>query len=141
MTLSSPYLREVYPQPPMIAYRRQKNVKDFLIRAKVPTPFQNCPKRKNIGMKKCHKCVICPFIKEGKIVKGTNVTWKLNRELKCTTQNIVYMIECNIENCKKRYIGESERMLKDRISEHVGYIRTKKTNIATGEHLTCQAIH
>ena len=44
------------------------------------------------------------------------------------------MIECNIENCKKRYIGESERMLKDRISEHVGYIRTKKTNIATGEH-------
>ena len=25
-------------------------------------------------------------------------------------------------------------MLKDRISEHVGYIRTKKTNIATGEH-------
>ena len=57
----------------------------------------------------------------------------MNRELKCTTKNIFYMIECNLDNCKKHYIGESQRMLKDRISENVGYFRTKKTNIATGE--------
>ena len=44
------------------------------------------------------------------------------------------MIECNLETCKEKYIGESERTLKDRISEHVGYIRTKKTHLATGEH-------
>ena len=36
------------------------------------------------------------------------------------------MIECNLETCKEKYIGESERTLKDRISEHIGYIRTKK---------------
>ena len=30
------------------------------------------------------------------------------------------------------YIGESERKLTDRISEHIGYIRTKKQNLATG---------
>ena len=85
-------------------------------------------------MKKCHKCVIFPFIKEGNIVKGTNITWKLNRELKGTTKNIVYKIECNLDNCKKHYIDESERMLKDRISKHLEDIRTKNTNIATGEH-------
>ena len=50
------------------------------------------------------------------------------------TAVLVYPVECNLENCKNRNVGESERMLKDRISEHVGYIRTKKTNIATGEH-------
>ena len=32
------------------------------------------------------------------------------------------------------YIGESERTLKDRISEHIGYVRTKKLNQATGHH-------
>ena len=44
------------------------------------------------------------------------------------------MIECNIENCKKRYIGESERTLKDRISEHIGYVRTNKHGTTTGNH-------
>jgi hypothetical protein len=134
MTLSSPYLKEVYPEPPLVAYRRQKNVKDFLIRAKVPPPPQIRPKRKIPGMKKCQKCVICPFIKEGKTVKGPNFTWKLNEELNCSTQNIIYMIECNLEKCKQKYIGESERTLHERISEHVGYVRTKKTNLTTGQH-------
>ena len=44
------------------------------------------------------------------------------------------MIECNLPNCKNRYIWESNRTLKDRISGHVGYIRTKKTEKSTGEH-------
>ena len=44
------------------------------------------------------------------------------------------MIECNIDKCKRCYIGESERTLKDRISEHIGYIRTKKIDKTTGQH-------
>ena len=44
------------------------------------------------------------------------------------------MIECNIENCKSRYIGETERNLHDRVCEHIGYIRTKKTDKSTGNH-------
>jgi hypothetical protein len=135
MTLISPYLREVYPQPPLTAYRRQKNIRDFVIRAKVPPPLQKYPKRRINGMKKCKKsCVICPFIKEGKVIKSHNFEWHLNRELDCRTRNIVYMIQCNIPQCSKKYIGESERTLKDRISEHIGYIRTGKLDKATGIH-------
>ena len=44
------------------------------------------------------------------------------------------MIECDISNCKKRYIGETERTLKDRLSEHIGYVRTKKLEKTTGNH-------
>ena len=134
MTISSPYLREVYPGPPMIAYRRQKNTRDLIIRAKVPQPSTNRPNRRIVGMKKCQKCIICPFIKEGNIVQGPNFTWTVNEEVKCSSRNIVYMIACNLETCKDKYIGESERTLKDRISEHVGYIRTKKTHLVPGEH-------
>ena len=39
------------------------------------------------------------------------------------------MIECNISNCAHRYIGDSERTLKDRMSEHIGYIRMKKMEV------------
>ena len=38
------------------------------------------------------------------------------------------------ENCNLKYIGESERSIKDRISEHITYIRTKNKSQATGEH-------
>ena len=44
------------------------------------------------------------------------------------------MIECDIPNCKKRYIGGAKRILKDRLSEHIGYIRTRKLENSTGKH-------
>ena len=37
----------------------------------------------------------------------------------CQTQNLVYGIFCNKENCKQIYIGKTERKLKERLSEHV----------------------
>ena len=49
------------------------------------------------------------------------------------------MIICKTETCqqngkKKKNVGETERKLKDRISEYVGYINTKKLDQATGHH-------
>ena len=86
-------------------------------------------------MKKCeHNCVICPYIKGGKHVKSQHFTWKINTKVNCLTYNLIYMIECNIERCKQRYIGETERNLKTRISEHIGYINTRKMDKVTGEH-------
>ena len=47
---------------------------------------------------------------------------------------------CTKENCQQKnrfqqkYIGETERKLKDRICEHIGYINTKKTEKSTGHH-------
>ena len=84
-----------------------------------------------------HGCCILPTcayaasldIKGGKIVQGPNFPWTMNEEVKCSSRNIVYIIECNLETCKKKHIGESERTLKDRISELVSYILTKKLNI------------
>ena len=135
MTLSSPYMKEVFPEPPLTAYRRQKNISDFIIRAKIPPKPQNHPHRKKTGMKKCQKgCIICPYIKETKLVKGQDFSWHINNQHNCRTRNIVYMIECDISNCKKRYIGETERTLKDRLSEHIGYIKTKKLEKSTGNH-------
>ena len=50
----------------------------------------------------------------------------------CESKNIVYLIQC--EKCKNRYIGESERSLKERISEHKGYIKNNHQDKATGAH-------
>ena len=44
------------------------------------------------------------------------------------------MIECNKDNCRQRYIGESDRPMKQRFAEHKGYVRNNILSQATGAH-------
>ena len=43
MVNQDPYLSEVFSQPPLTAYKRQKNIRDLLIRAKVPSDHKPYP--------------------------------------------------------------------------------------------------
>ena len=141
MVALDPYLKEVFPQPPLVAYRRNPNIASMCIRAKLPKSNETRDRRKIKGLKKCGKqCVICPYVKEGKQIRGKQFVWKINDDISCESENIVYIISCEKENCQQkekvqqRYIGEGERSLKDRICEHLGYIRNKNLNQSTGYH-------
>ena len=133
MICQDEYLKEVFKQPPLIAYKRQKNIKDNIIRAKVAMP-QDRPIRKNPGMKKCGKwCTACPYVKEGKTIKiDSKKKWNINKNVNCETANIVYIIEC--QKCNMRYVGESKRPLKYRLADHRGYVNRDYINTATGAH-------
>ena len=89
--VQDPYLKEVFPEPPLIAFRRQKNIQEFLIRAKVP-PVPSRPKRALPGMKKCGRCLACSYVKTGKNIKSTssNFTAELNTAVDCNTSGVVY---------------------------------------------------
>ena len=47
------YMAEVFPQPPLTAFRRQNIFKDILIKAKVPEEPKHYSQRQKIGMSKC----------------------------------------------------------------------------------------
>ena len=117
------------------AFKRQKNLRDFLIRAKVPKPRSQYPSRNLKGMKKCgQNCTMCPYVKEGKTVKIGNKEWKINSKVDCMSYNVVYLLVCKKDNCKEKYyIGETKNILKFRIDQHRGYINNEK-NTATGDH-------
>ena len=101
------YLKEVFSEPPMTAYRRNQNIRGHLIRAKVARDSRQ--KRIIKGMTKCGKnCQACPYIKEGKSIKVNNSEWKLNKQLDCNSYNLVYAITCNKDTCKMVYIGETK---------------------------------
>ena len=136
MTTLDPYLKEVFPEPPLLAYKRQKNLKDICIRARIPKIQPKFKKRNCKGMKKCMKqCPICPFVCEGKNIKTETFTWNINTEITCQTENLVYMVKCTKERCKESiYIGETERSLKERITEHIQYIKSNNKKQATGYH-------
>ena len=65
-----PYLAEVFPEPPLVTYTRPKNIRDLLIRAKLPSKTRQ--RRKIPGMKRCKEnCSICPYVNSCKSVKST----------------------------------------------------------------------
>ena len=137
MTFMDAYMKEVFPEPPLTAFKRQKNLRDILVRARVPDPPRPYEKRQIKGMTKCGKaCTACPYIKPGNKVKiATNSYWNINRHVNCESFNIVCLIECTKETCKEsKYIGETGRLFKFRLAEHRGYIVNKDETQATGLH-------
>ena len=100
------------------------------------TPTFIIQKEKNKGMTKSKtNCPECPYVQERQSVKKGKYTWSINDQVDCDTENIVYLIQCNKENCQINiYVGETERKARERISEHRGYIYRKEKIFATGEH-------
>ena len=85
-------------------------------------------------MKKCNKCPICPFVQVGPKIKATQNSYiaEIYIEVNCQTKNVIYIIGC--QKCNEQYIGETSRTLQERFSEHLGYVKNKQLNKATGEH-------
>ena len=131
MVADDHYLKEVFPLPPLVAYKRPPDIKDKLIRSKVPPQLSQRPRRVIPGMTKCNNCPICPFVQTGKSVKatGSNFHVEINRPVNCQTRNILYCISC--DRCPAQYIGQSERSLQDRFSEHRGYVSNRNMSKAT----------
>ena len=114
MVAQNKYMAECFPEPQLTAFKRPRNIKELLIRAKVP------PR---------------PDLRQGRNVKiNKRSTWRINRRLNCNTFNAVYMIKCDKDNCKLRYIGENKRSIKYRIANHRGYVVNKHVDKATGAH-------
>ena len=124
------HLKQCFPKPPLTAYKRQSNIRNFLIKSKIPPPPELYPKRNLRGMKRCSKsCSTCPYIKEGDEIKVNHQSsWKIMKRVTCESYNIIYILDC--ENCGKKYIGSTTRQLKHRVAEHKGYISNQVTSRA-----------
>ena len=99
-------LRKAIPYPPIVAFRRPKNIKDLLVRAKLnpPAPPANAINTKcnNKRCKFCHEMVTCNKFKS----KATGRQYNIRAEITCKTRNLVYLISC--KRCGLQYVGETE---------------------------------
>ena len=132
--VQDPYLQEVFPQPPMVAYRRPPSLRSVLVKAKVPPLPIRQSNRTHNGMKRCSKCVVCPYVTEQRIVKSSQNCFvhNINKPVNCDSSNVVYLVEC--KKCKEQYVGQTGRAFKERMKEHIGYIKGKKLTEPTGLH-------
>ena len=113
---------------PMVSYSRCKNLKDFLVRAKVPAP--SIPTRRSRpGFHRCLRggtfCVNCansPNNVSSHTSAVTGENWPITSPVTCTTSNCIYRLRCTKQSgeCRqfKDYIGTTKRRFCDRAADH-----------------------
>ena len=145
-------LLKVFPQPPMICYTRPKNIKDRLIRAKLP-PIRTrmVTREQEDGFKRCNKsgCKLCSFCGEGTqngLVKSVQVShtgedYKIRGRISCSTKNILYLLTCSKGDrvCPRRpqYGGETGQEAAKRFTEHHATVTMnchQHTTTPVGQH-------
>ena len=122
----------------MIAYKRAKNLRDILIRAKVPP--KKTSRRVLNGFKSCGElCHMCPFSPNGTTkIHTCSITkskYDINSPMNCKTSGVIYKITC--KKCPKFvYIGETRRTLKQRFYEHNRDAKIKDVKKPCGIHFS-----
>ena len=101
-----------FPQLPLISFKRDKNVGNFLVRSALKTNEQP-------GTFKCARlrCKTCLFIVNTGKISGPKRSVKITDRFTCTSANVIYCLTCTL--CNKLYIGETARRLGDRFREHL----------------------
>ena len=115
-----PQHREIYsvsvmPEPPMVCFRRSENLKDHLVRARLPK-LEVAAR----GMDKCggEKCKVCNSIVVTDTFQSTvqRRTFHINHHFDCNSQGVVYLITCG--KCSKQYVGNTVTSFRLRFNNH-----------------------
>ena len=119
--------------PVIRGFRRPKNIRDLLVRAKLTHP--DSTSRANTTSKTRNRnCTYCKCIdKTGRITCPFNKRSYISRiYVSCTSNNLVYCLYCKV--CRKIYVGQTKHELQARIGEHLTSIRKHKTHVVVGRH-------
>ncbi|OCT59100.1 hypothetical protein XELAEV_18001588mg [Xenopus laevis] len=94
---------------------------------------QSVLRPKNNGTFPCLSCNCCSNCQKGDTVyhprKGNPI--KIRGYYTCTSTFVVYIVKCP---CGYLYVGQTTRMIRERIREHTSAIRLKKTDQAVASH-------
>ena len=109
---NDPETGAISSQPPLISFKRDKNVGNFLVRS----AFKTIEKPGTFKYARS-RCKTCPFVQNADKTSGPKRSVKITDRFTCTSANVIYCITCTL--CKKLYIGETGRRLGDRFREHL----------------------
>jgi hypothetical protein len=124
--------KEMFPLPPMIAFKQPPNLKSKICQARLPTS-KHRQHRQLTGTKPCNKpCGVCPYILKSSefISTHTKEKFKMTGKFTCSTKGVIYLTTCS--KCLHQYVGQTGRRLMDRIKEQLNCICLQKE--VTGLH-------
>ena len=114
---SSDELKDIYQSKPVMAFRRPKSLRDFLVRARLKPNSDDDNQTgecRPCGRKRCQCCKM--ITTAGTVKSSSGATVRLRQNTDCTTENVVYLISCS--SCNKQYVGETKGPLNKRMNGH-----------------------
>ena len=113
-----------------LSFRRAKNLKDQLVRAKLPVSDDDSLSVKGCYGRKCNdrkSCQICVLIQEGDSFQNCDENRSFNifsGRYNCNSESVVYLLQC--ECCHKKYVGSTKTKLRQRFNVYKSYFRSYK---------------
>ena len=138
----NPHLKRTFPEAPMICWTRPKNLRDYLIKAKLPPIItERRSDRDKNGFSHCGRnCKMCqnsPRFCKTVVNSKTQEIFPILSKLDCTSKNVIYLITCrkNSGLCagrKPQYVGQTSRIVATRFNEHAHSTRVGSNTV--GKH-------
>ena len=122
--------RRIFKDMIFVSFRRAKNIKDTLVRAKV---YQPTDEQAEKGTFKCNgrrSCQICALIVEGEAFQNSNESRSFtisSGAYHCNSENVVYLLQCDC--CNKKFVGSTKTKFRQRCNVYKSYFRTYYVNI------------
>ena len=114
-------LKEIFPSPAVIAYRRPKNLKDILVTSKVKkqeTFKLGCYKQCGRSNCKCCKAANTDHSFSSTVKKQR---FKIYVTFNCKTENSIYILTCG--TCKLQYVSKTETKFNIRLKNHRSFYK------------------
>lgn len=126
-------LKKAFPDPPIVAFKRDKNIKDILVHKKHNLIFY---KQQNVCRPCAKNCVLCSHVIESGTFKDNDGNeYTVQGLIDCKTVGVIYGINCT--ECNKLiYIGQTGDTLYQRMLLNFSKIRTRKTDDPIANHFT-----
>lgn len=85
-------------------------------------------------------CRVCPLLnRTGKIKpKHSRDKCSTKYNVNCMSSNLIYCIKC--KKCKKQYVAQTKRTLKERINEHITSVKREHLKTEVSRHF-CDPNH
>ena len=140
-------LQKIFPDKPLIGYRRLPNLRDILTSNTISYPPKKA--RQSISSlppvcTRLAKCTYCPKLHKVTIFISTHTdsthqcrNLPPKHRITCEIYNIIYLIHCT--KCNKQYIGETGRPFRKRIYEHIASVKNpNKISTPVSRHFTAE---
>ena len=101
MLLSDPATRTIFPELPLVSYRRDRNLRDYLVHSAERSDS-------DAGTFACRhpRCLTCRHTSSQTILQSPKRLYTIRDRFTCQSENVVYSIICR--RCGCLYIGETE---------------------------------
>ena len=122
-----PLIGRAFPQNFTTAYRRGANIGNMVTNTKIQKDEENIIK----GTFRCNRkgCKTCDWTNQDHYLCGPGGYVTPRDKFSCISTHVIYMITC--ERCNNAYVGETSKMLADRMNGHRYDINKRLRNPAS----------